>query len=241
MPNKKKHRSKTTQRSRRARSASVTSHTPKEPANMSEDSDGGLPIGEEGKKMSEEDKEADEDKEARAKCVHIKSIKIKKIKAMLPHIKKEPKCPVGGLGWEDCICFVSGDWRAAVLRINRAPEVLLCQLYTPSSKTLIGISPPTQYQMCDKQPNSSKPFPKPSSTASSLTTANTAQSNGTTDVALPTSRSSLWMCLTCAQTSCGRTANQHALQHYEEKGTEHALAINLETFACWWVNQRGEE
>lgn len=138
MPSKKRKQRKTAPQRRRARSASVTSHTPKgtlpllpfpifarllrgpipphihtftlEPADMYEDPDGGLPIEEEGKKLTEDAKEADEDNDAKTKCAHIKSVKIKKIKAMLPHMKKEPKCVVGGLGWEDRILLCFRQW-----------------------------------------------------------------------------------------------------------------------------------
>ncbi|RUP51333.1 Zn-finger in ubiquitin-hydrolases and other protein-domain-containing protein [Jimgerdemannia flammicorona] len=72
-------------------------------------------------------------------------------------------------------------------------------------------------KMCAKQPSSAKP------SASAADVAGDGSS----------ATSPAWICLTCAQLHCGRAVNKHALQHYEEMGMDHALAVNVDTFECW--------
>uniref|UniRef100_A0A8D8PCL6 Ubiquitin carboxyl-terminal hydrolase n=1 Tax=Culex pipiens TaxID=7175 RepID=A0A8D8PCL6_CULPI len=45
---------------------------------------------------------------------------------------------------------------------------------------------------------------------------------------------SLWMCLKCGSQLCGRSVNQHALEHYKTPRSEsHALCLNTTRFQVW--------
>jgi uncharacterized UBP type Zn finger protein len=43
----------------------------------------------------------------------------------------------------------------------------------------------------------------------------------------------LWMCLSCCEINCGSGAKKHASSHYQSKGRDHSLAINLSSLDCW--------
>ncbi|KAG0230379.1 hypothetical protein B0O80DRAFT_449477 [Mortierella sp. GBAus27b] len=43
----------------------------------------------------------------------------------------------------------------------------------------------------------------------------------------------LWMCLSCCEINCGSVAKKHASSHYQSKGPDHSLAINLSSLDCW--------
>uniref|UniRef100_A0A1L8DTN2 Ubiquitin carboxyl-terminal hydrolase n=1 Tax=Nyssomyia neivai TaxID=330878 RepID=A0A1L8DTN2_9DIPT len=52
---------------------------------------------------------------------------------------------------------------------------------------------------------------------------------------------SLWMCLKCGSSLCGRARNQHALKHFmTPRSDQHALVVNTTTFDVWCYLCDGE-
>ena len=54
------------------------------------------------------------------------------------------------------------------------------------------------------------------------------------DTEIPSKPTSIWLCLYCGISHCGRYDKEHAKSHFESD-RQHGLVVNVETVDFWYV------